>query len=224
VRFDRVHVRVERRLRVDDHLARLGHAHDQIGTQYLLASLNLRLLGEVAVLDHARQLDQTPQRELTPAAAHFRSPQRRRQIARLALQDVLHVHQAFDLAGEHAVRCNPRSFELGGLCFLLHERRADRLDELLDGFFALLERRTGLVLVVAENFARELEEGLAVGIERRTRRALDRRAHLRLGLREQLGGARAKLVSESDQRAPPTVRHSDLPHAARRAACRSDTR
>src|SRR5688572_31268051 len=52
--------------------------YDEIRPQRLLAGLDLRLLGEVAVLHHARQLDQATQRELAPAAAHFGAPQRGR--------------------------------------------------------------------------------------------------------------------------------------------------
>ena len=66
------------------------------------AGLHLCLFGEIAVLGHAGQLDDAPQREFAPAAAHFRAPQCRGEIARLALQERLHVHEALDLPGEFA--------------------------------------------------------------------------------------------------------------------------
>ncbi len=44
------------------------------------------LLGEIAVLGQARQFDHAAQRQLAPATAHLRPPQRRDQVAGFALQ------------------------------------------------------------------------------------------------------------------------------------------
>ena len=101
----------------------------------------------------------------------------------------------------------------------------DGLDQLLDGFFALLERGAGHGLVASEHFAREFEEGFAVGIERRARSALDGRAHLRLALRQQFGSACAQFGLGGElARAWLRVRRCRLRRAARRAACRADSR
>ncbi len=52
------------------------------------------------------------------------------------------------------------------LFFLLAQRFLDRLEQLRDRDFPLLERGLGAGLVTSEDLARQLEEGLAVGIER----------------------------------------------------------
>ena len=77
----------------------------------------------------------------------------------------------------------------------------DGLEQLRDGDFALLERGLRRDLVAAEDLARQLEEGLAVGVERQARGAFDGGAHLRLVLRQQFGGARALLLVAGDPRA-----------------------
>ena len=58
-------------------------------------------------------------------------------------------------------------------------------------------------LVAPEDFARQLEKGFAVGVERHARGAFDGGAHLRLALRQQFGRARALLLVAGDARARP---------------------
>ena len=156
------------------------------------------LLGEIAVLGHARELHHATQRDLAPAAAHFGTAQRRGEIAGLALQEVLHLHEVFDLARELArgfaafafagLRCSScrASATLSGStsCLMASSRSLS---------VALADR-----LVAPEDFARELEEGFAVGIQRQARSAFDGRAHLRLALAQQFRGARAQLALGGD--------------------------
>ena len=122
LRFDRVQVGVERRLGVDHDVARLGHAHQQIRSQRAAFAATTGLLGEIAVLGQARELDHAAQRDLAPAAAHFRTAQCGGQIARLALQERLHVHQALDLAGDLAGGLAVFAHDALRLLFLLAQR------------------------------------------------------------------------------------------------------
>ena len=101
--FRRVHVGIERRLRVDDNGARFRHAHQQVRPQRsAFGAGDVLLLGEIAVLGHARELHHATQRDLAPAAAHFGTAQRGRQVAGLALQEILHLDEIFDLPGDLA--------------------------------------------------------------------------------------------------------------------------
>ena len=129
-----------------------------------LAGIDLFLFDEVAAVGHSGQFDDAFQRELAPAAAHFRPPQGGGQIPRFALQERLHVDEALDLAGKFAGGLATFAFQL----FLARKRHFQGFDQLPDGFFALLERGRRNRLVAPEYFARQFEKSLAVGVERHT--------------------------------------------------------
>ena len=76
-RLERLQVRVERRLRVDDHVLAAGQTHDDVGphADRIVAADRLLLL-EIAVLDHAGELDDALELELAPAAADARTFER----------------------------------------------------------------------------------------------------------------------------------------------------
>ena len=82
-----VEVGLERRLGVDDDALAARELHDQVGSeQPALVVALARLLDEVAVRDHAGQLDDALELDLAPAPAYVRRPQRRHEAARLLLQ------------------------------------------------------------------------------------------------------------------------------------------
>ncbi len=103
---------VERGLGIHHQLARLRQVHDQVGSRGGGTGACLHLLGEVALLDHAGQFHHPTQRQFAPAPAHFRPPQRRHQVAGLALQSHLAPRQQFDLAAQ-------RHFGIAALDFQL---------------------------------------------------------------------------------------------------------
>ena len=73
-RLERFQIGVERRLGVDDDVLAAGQADDHIGTHAAIR-VDCRdrvLLLEVAVLDHAGELDDAFQLQLAPAAADAR--------------------------------------------------------------------------------------------------------------------------------------------------------
>ena len=81
-----VEERGERGLGVDGDRAPAGERHDQVGAQAPV--LDADLLGEVAVVDQAGQLDGAAQVQLAPLAAHLRLAQRGGQGAASPPQDV----------------------------------------------------------------------------------------------------------------------------------------
>ena len=105
------------------------------------------------------------------------------------------------------------------LFFLLAQRFADGLQQLLDGHFTCLERSTGRRLIAAEYFARQLEKGFAVGVERHARGTLDGGAHLRLALGQQFCGAGALLLVAGNAGTGCLEFRAQVFRAARRAQC-----
>src|SRR5438270_6687089 len=90
VAVDRVEVRVDRDLRVDDDRLAARQLHDEVGAQqrpFVVARARLRL--EVAVVEHPRELDNALQLQLPPLAAHVRRAQRGDEAPRLRAQLLL---------------------------------------------------------------------------------------------------------------------------------------
>ena len=139
--LDGFEIRIERRLHVHDEIARLGHVHDHVRPQRAVFAEEVQLLGEVAVLGHAGELDDPPQRHLAPAAAHFRPAQRRDEIARLALQLRVTARQPFDLRAQRREGIATLVLQRAHLRFGLLQRGLQRLDELRDGGLAFLAAR-----------------------------------------------------------------------------------
>ena len=121
-----VEVGGERDLRVDDHLLAAGEPHDEVGPQGPVVAGHRRLLGEVAVLDHAGQLDDPPELHLAPPAAGLRRPQRVHQRGRLVAQLLAGGAHEPDLLGQRGVRRHPGVLELAQVRLDLAERLAQR--------------------------------------------------------------------------------------------------
>ena len=87
-RLERLQIRIERRLRVDDDVLAAGQPDDDVGPHAAVAVAvgDRELLFEVAVLDHAGQLDDALQLQLAPAAADARPFERVHELARLGAQ------------------------------------------------------------------------------------------------------------------------------------------
>ena len=86
-RFERAQIGVERRLGVDDDLLAAGQPHDHVGPDpAVVVALNRVLLDEIAVLDHAGELDDALQLQLAPAAADAGPLERVGEPARLVPQ------------------------------------------------------------------------------------------------------------------------------------------
>ena len=92
-----VEVGVERHLGVDDHRPAAREPHDHVGSLVPLRAGEVHLLLEVAVLDHAGQLDRTPQVQLAPLAAHVRLAQGGGERTGLAAEQVGGVPHVVDL-------------------------------------------------------------------------------------------------------------------------------
>ena len=101
--LDGLQVGGERDLGVDDDLLAAGEAHDQVGAEHAVAVVTRRLLGEVAVLDHAGHLDHPAQLHLAPPAAGLRRPQRRDERRGLLAQLLGGLPGEADLLGQRGV-------------------------------------------------------------------------------------------------------------------------
>ena len=102
-----IQISEQRRLGVDDDAAAAGKPHDHIGTHathIALAVFRLRrnLHVEVAVLHHARELDDPLQLHLTPPAAHVRRAERRGELLGLIAQPVARRRDEIEPRGERA--------------------------------------------------------------------------------------------------------------------------
>src|SRR6185437_15215899 len=163
---------------------------DEVRTQSPLRAEEVQLLREVAMLTQAGELDQPPQRELAPAAAHFRTAKRGDEVACLALQLALTACQRLDLCAQGRVSLLPLALERMRLLLGPLERGAQRLDELRDGGLALLEAALCERLVAPERLAREAQEELAVGAQRLAGEGIERGAQARVRLLEKRGPLR----------------------------------
>ena len=75
-------IRLERDLRIDDDRAAARQLDDEVGPLASELADERRLLVEVAVIEHAGELDDAPQLHFAPASAHGRRPQRADEIVR----------------------------------------------------------------------------------------------------------------------------------------------
>ena len=86
--LDRGQVGVERHLRVDHDQLPARQPHEHVRPQPAVLGVDRRLLDEIAVGHHARQLDHPAQLDLAPGAARLRALQRRDELAGLLAQGV----------------------------------------------------------------------------------------------------------------------------------------
>ena len=189
-RLRRFEIRVERRLDVDDEIARFGQVDHHVGPNGAGFRRLMALGHEVAMLDHAGELDEAAQRDLAPLAAHLRPAQRAHEVARLGAQGVLARRQRLELRADAAVRLAARLVELLQLALGARERLADRRDETVDRLLARGEIAFRALGLHAQGLARELQERLGVILELPIRELIESRAEP-LG-RERQACARAR--------------------------------
>ena len=97
-RLDRVEVRRQRDLGVDDDLGAVGQVHDEVGAlQRVVVDAQRQLLVEVAVLGHAGHLDDLAQLQLAPSTARLGAAQRGDEVLRLDRQLLLGAAKRVDL-------------------------------------------------------------------------------------------------------------------------------
>ena len=101
--LDGFEIGVERRFDVDHEFALVRHAHDHVGTGNLVFSYRVDLFLEVTVFDHACQFDESPQRDLAPAAADFGPAQCFDEILRFLREHLLACAHRFELFPDAAV-------------------------------------------------------------------------------------------------------------------------
>ena len=113
VGVDRVEVRADRHLRVDDDALAARQLDDQVGAEqpaFVVAFALLR--AEVAVVEHPGQLDDALQLHLAPAAADVRGAERRDEAAGLGAEAFLALGDGAQLladGGDRLQRAAPRA-------------------------------------------------------------------------------------------------------------------
>ena len=156
----------QRHLGVDDDLLAAGDVDHEVGPLDAVAGDRADLGVEVAVLEHAGQLDDPPQLHLAPRAARLRCPERLDEGAGLGLQQLGRLGRELNLLHEAGVRGDARLVGLADRLGDLAEGLADRLDELLDLGRALRELGGLGVLGGLEPLVGEGQERLVVVQER----------------------------------------------------------
>ena len=175
-RIDGFEVCIERRLHVDDQVAAVRHVDDHVGTQVAVLDAHVHLFLEVAVLDHARQFGEPTQSHFAPLAAHFRTAQRVHQRASFFLQRRLAERDRFERALQAAEGFGAFLFDAQDLLLGLAERFANRRRAWSRSLSrARLRARDRRLLMLAEMFARELQEQFAIGAQRAVGDGIERR-------------------------------------------------
>ena len=148
VGVDRVEVRADRHLRVDDDALAAGKLDDQVGAEEPTLVVALALLGaEVAVVDHPGELDDALQLHLAPAAADVRGAERGDEAARLGAQALLSFGDGAQLLADRRDRSQALLLERLRLHLepgqRLLDRRELRVGELEQRRLALQQRVAG---------------------------------------------------------------------------------
>jgi hypothetical protein len=125
--LERLEIRRKGGLGIDDNLPSTGQTDDQVRSELPVLTGQGLLLVEVAVLEHARQLDHSSKLDLAPSAPDVGVAQRLGQVRGLALQVVLGVDQALDLLLHALVGPDPVRLELADARVESGERLSDRL-------------------------------------------------------------------------------------------------
>ena len=122
-----VEVALDRHLRVDDDALAAGELHDQVGAQQAALVVAAALLGaEVAVVEHAGELDDALQLHLAPAAADVGGAQRGDEAAGLGAQLLLALGDGAQLLADAGDLVQPPVFERLRLHLELLQRLLDR--------------------------------------------------------------------------------------------------
>mgnify|MGYP007059387652 CR=1 FL=1 len=126
----------------------------------------MHLFLEVAVLDHAGELHQAAQRDLSPASAHLGPPQCLDEVLRLLSQHLLVRLHGLELRANASIRLAAGLFQLRNLPLRLLQGIANRLDQVLDRLLAIAEFALGPFVLRAEVLLGQAQERLAVGLQR----------------------------------------------------------
>ena len=89
-----------------------GQMDDHIGPQPPVLRVDVLLLDEIAVFQHAGHLDDAAELDFAPAAADLRAAERLDEVRRLAAEFFLRLPQRFDLLGQSAVGLDAGLFDL----------------------------------------------------------------------------------------------------------------
>ena len=202
-RLGRVEIRRERHLRVDDDLGSVREVHDQVRPLgYVLVGADRQLLIEVAVLGHARHLDDPAELQLTPSAARLGPAQRRDEVPRLGGELLLGPPQQVDLARDVAVGLLALLLDVVHVLLEADEQVRHGPDRRLHRAVALLAMTAGLLGELADHLFHHVlglgGEGLMEPVELHVEAgllALDRR----LGALD-LGGEPGALLTQLARR------------------------
>ena len=134
----------ERDLRVDHHVLAAGQVHDEVGAEQAVHGAAGRLLGEVAVLQHAGGFHHPAQLQLAPAPADLRRAQGGDELRGLRTQLLGGLAHGGDLLQQGRVRALAAALDLADLRLDLAERLLDRPDQALDRLLALVQVAAGL--------------------------------------------------------------------------------
>ena len=164
-RLERFQVRIERGLRVHDHEFPARQPDDDVRPHAPVLGGERLLLFEVAVLDHAGELDDALQLELAPSPANAgtfeRIDQARRFPAKILARHVDGGHSLEQLrAGFDAAALRVFDFLVD-----LIERALHRSEQILDGFPAGVDVGCRLFARLAEPRFRKVEKRAVVGLE-----------------------------------------------------------
>src|SRR5260370_3098446 len=124
---------LQRRLGVDHHVLAARHAHDEIGTKRSVAGAERRLLDEVAMTDHSRQLDHVAELHLAPLPSRVGLAQRRHERAGLGTEPLPCFRERAELSLQPATRLATVLIELDELVVDTAQLAGGRSYELLNG-------------------------------------------------------------------------------------------
>src|SRR5664280_2202290 len=183
----RVEERAERHLGIHVHELALGEHHLHVGPDHAVIGRRGLLLHEVAVLDHAGQLDDPLELQLAPRPTYLRLAKRRRQGVRLTPHLVAGQLHRTNLLSQLRGDGHPLLLDLGQSRLEPVQAHLHRRHDLLSRLEPLLGGCVGHLALPIEHLARQHlelhQQRLAVGGE--LLGALHRRGALGLRLRDQ---------------------------------------
>src|SRR5262249_47177394 len=157
---------LEGRLGIDDDLFSAGKLNQYIRSQPPLVSGDGLLLGEVAVLDHARKLDDPLQLKLAPPAANTWTFQRVDETLGFATQLLAGGIERCDLLEQLRAIVQASSLGFSNFTVDLLERPRDRRQQILDGFLASVKFGGSLGPRFAQPRLSKIQERFVVAAER----------------------------------------------------------
>ena len=161
-----------------------GQVDDQVRAQRRLVAGDRGLLGEVAVPDHAGELDHVAELHLAPLPAGVRLAQRGHERARLGPQPLAGLGERLQLGLEAPARLAALLVEVQQLGVDAAELLLERRDELLDRLPARVEVSPGLGPGGVQLGAVELGQLVDARLQRVGAQRLERRRQPLLGVGE----------------------------------------